>query len=289
MSKNSVLVTGGGSGIGLALATRFRRLDAEVIICGRNRGRLDAAKEAVPGLKTDCADLADADQREALVQSVLEIAPRLNVLVNNAGIQRRGSFAADRATWNDRAEEIAINLVAPLHLTSLLLPDLSAQPEAAIINASSGLAFLPLKFAAVYAATKAKLHAFTLALRADIASDSVRKIEIVPPAVDTELSGAGHHSGAVPVGAFAYAIMARLAAGDLGIGYGPSEILRLATRSEVDALLNKLNGGAVAPCAWADTSSPEAAPETVELARRCAMHLACVFGHIAGVSNPPRA
>ena len=157
MSGNSVLITGGGSGIGLALARRFVDLGNDVIICGRDIGRLDAAKAQVPGITTLRADLADARQREALVESVLAIAPKLNMLVNNSGIQRRGSFVADSAAWDERAEEIAINLEAPIHLAALLLPHLVAQPDATIINVSSGLAFLPLKFAAVYVATKAEI------------------------------------------------------------------------------------------------------------------------------------
>ncbi|MGV6876336.1 SDR family NAD(P)-dependent oxidoreductase [Pseudochelatococcus sp. B33] len=129
-----------------------------------------------------------------------------------------------------------------MHLTSLLLPRLSAQPQAAIINVSSGLAFLPLKFAAVYVATKAALHAFTMALRADLAGGGVRIVEIVPPAVDTDLGGAGLHTEGVSVDAFADAAMSRLAAGELEIGYGPSDRFRLASRGEIEALLNDLNG-----------------------------------------------
>lgn len=241
MSGNSVLITGGGSGIGLALARRFVELGNDVIICGRDIGRLDAAKAQIPAITTLRADLADASQREALVTSVLAIAPKLNVLVNNSGIQRRGSFLADTGTWDERASEIAINLEAPIHLAALLLPHLVARPDATIINVSSGLAFLPLKFAAVYAATKAGLHAFSVALRADLTS-SVRVIEIVPPAVDTDLGGTGLHTDGVPVDTFVNAVMDRIAEGELEIGYGPSDGFRLATRGEIEALLKTFNG-----------------------------------------------
>jgi len=242
MSGNSVLITGGGSGIGLALARRFVDLGNDVIICGRDIGRLDAAKAQVPGITTLRADLADARQREALVESVLAIAPKLNMLVNNSGIQRRGSFVADSAAWDERAEEIAINLEAPIHLAALLLPHLVAQPDATIINVSSGLAFLPLKFAAVYVATKAGLHAFSMALRADLASSRVRVVEIVPPAVDTGLGGAGLHTHGVSVDTFVDAVMERIAAGELEIGHGPSDTFRFATRGEIEELLQNLNG-----------------------------------------------
>ncbi|UCJ15922.1 SDR family NAD(P)-dependent oxidoreductase [Pseudomonas sp. MM211] len=242
MSGNSVLITGGGSGIGLALARRFVELGNEVIICGRDIDRLDAAKAQIPAITTLRADLADASQREALVASVLEIAPKLNVLVNNSGIQRRGSFLADTGTWDERASEIAINLEAPIHLAALLLPHLVARPNATIINVSSGLAFLPLKFAAIYVATKAGLHAFSVALRADLASSRVSVIEIVPPAVDTDLGGTGLHTDGVPVDTFVNAVMNRMAEGELEIGYGPSDGFRLATRGEIEELLKTFNG-----------------------------------------------
>lgn len=242
LSNNSVLITGGASGIGLALARRLIDLGNTVIVCGRDRRRLDAAQAQVPGLTTLRADLADARQREALVESVLAIAPGLDLLINNAGIQRRGSFAGDDAGWPTRAAEIAINLEAPIHLTALLLPHLLARPHATIVNVSSGLAFLPLKFLPVYTATKAGLHAFTVALRADLADRQVRVVEIVPPAVDTDLGGAGLHADGVPVDRFVDAVICRLAAGELEIGYGLSDELRRASRDEIEQLLVELNG-----------------------------------------------
>jgi len=241
MSGNTVLVTGGGSGIGLALATRWLTAGSRVIVCGRDAGKLAAAAAAHPGLETIRADIASADGREALVAAVLKVAPDLDVLVNNAGIQRRGSFMTDAAPWTDRASELAVNLEAPLHLIALLSAHLTARGYAAIVNVSSGLAFLPVRFAPVYAATKAALHSFTVALRAELRATPVAVIEIIPPAVDTNLGGAGLHRDGVPLDDFADGVFTRLAQGDVEIGYGASDKFRQATRPEIDAILQKMN------------------------------------------------
>jgi uncharacterized oxidoreductase len=242
MAGNTVLVTGGGSGIGLALAQRFLASGSDVIICGRDAERLEAAHRANPGLQILRADVAGQAGRERLAAAVVDAYPALNILVNNAGIQRRGRFRADTAPWAERAAEIAINLEAPIHLASLLLPHLAAQPRASIVNVTSGLAFIPMAFAPVYAATKAAMHSFSQALRAELADSPVTVVEIIPPAVKTDLGGAGLHDDGVPVDAFADGVIARLAAGESEIGYGMSEDFRTATRDQLAALYRQLNG-----------------------------------------------
>lgn len=242
LSDNTALVTGGGSGIGLALAARFLAAGSTVIICGRDMDRLKAAKDRYPALHVIRADLASAEEREALVESVLAGFPALDVLVNNAGIQRRGSFLSDRDPWAQRRIEIGTNLEAPIHLVSLLLPHLQARERGAIVNVTSGLAFVPVTFAPVYAATKAALHSFTMALRAELAGTAIDVVEIVPPAVDTDLGGAGLHDQGVPVDIFADAVMARITAGEIEIGHGSSDHFRTASREELDAVFRQLNG-----------------------------------------------
>ncbi|MBW4542241.1 MAG: SDR family NAD(P)-dependent oxidoreductase [Myxacorys chilensis ATA2-1-KO14] len=143
LSNNTVLVTGGGSGIGLAIAKRFLDAGSRVVVCGRHEGKLAEARTVNPGLETRVADIANATDREKLIAWTIAQYPDFNVLVNNAGIQRRERFLTDTADWSSRQKEIAINLEAPVHLASLVLEHFSAQPQAAIINISSGLAFVP--------------------------------------------------------------------------------------------------------------------------------------------------
>jgi uncharacterized oxidoreductase len=242
LSGNTVLVTGGATGIGRAIAERFLAAGSEVIVCGRREERLRELTSLGPKLHTLRCDVGSAAEREQLAGRVARDFPALNVLVNNAGIQRRGRLYEETAPWAERQREIAINFEAPVHLSSLLLPQLEAQPKSAIINVSSGLAFVPAVFAPIYAATKAALHSFTMSLRFDLSTTSVRVIEIVPPAVNTELGGAGLHTHGEPLDAFADSVMARVAAGEVEVGYGTSEITRRASREALDQTFARLNG-----------------------------------------------
>lgn len=241
LSGNTVLVTGGGSGIGLAIARRFLAAGSEVIICGRREEKLREAQAQHPGLHIRVADVADPQEREALIDWATREFPALNVLVNNAGLQRRRRFAADDAPWPEREQEITINFAAPVHLCALALDHLHRQPRAAIINVSSGLAFVPGLFAPVYSATKAAMHSFTLSLRGELAHSPVEVIEIAPPAVNTDLGGVGVHSEGAPVDDFADAVMQRIANGEVEVGYGGSEERRRASRDELDAWFERMN------------------------------------------------
>ena len=165
--------------------------------------------------------------------------PDFDTLVNNAGIQRRARFASDTEDWPTRQKEIAINLEAPLHLCALALDHLRARPRAAIINVSSGLAFVPPMFAPVYGATKAAIHSFTMSLRADLEDTTVRVVEIVPPVVNTSLGGEGLHTRGAQPDEFAESVMERVAAGELEVGYGSSEEWRRASREELDELFTE--------------------------------------------------
>lgn len=235
------MITGGASGIGLALAERFLKAGSEVIVCGRREKKLQEAKQLHRGLQARVCDVGSEAERIALFEWATHEFPNLNVLVNNAGIQRRGKFTEDTASWEERRQEIAINLEAPIHLSALFIPHLLQQKEAAIINVSSGLAFTPGTFASVYSATKAAIHSFTMSLRHDLSDTNVRVIEIVPPAVNTDLGGVGIHTMGVPVGDFADHIAARIAAGELEIGYGYAEKARKASREEIDEIFRTMN------------------------------------------------
>jgi uncharacterized oxidoreductase len=235
--SRTILVTGGATGIGFALAERFVNAGSRVVICGRREDALREAARRVPGLEVLVADLAREDERVSLARRAVEQFPTLDVLVNNAGIQRRARFSSDDAPWSERQQEIAINFEAPVHLTALLLPHLRSQPRATVVNVTSGLAFVPAVFAPVYSATKAAMHSLTVSLRHELASTpSMDVVEIVPPAVDTDLGGLGHHAEGVPVAEFADAVMAGIERGEIEIGYGFSEKARKAGREELDAI-----------------------------------------------------
>ena len=242
LATNTILLTGGASGIGLALAVRFLRAGSTVIIVGRRADKLAEAQQRYPGLITRQGDIATAAERTELVRWATAEYPALNVLVNNAGIQNRIQLADDAATdWDQRRQELVINVEAPIHLATLLMPHLRQQPGAAIINVTSGLSFAPAAFVPIYSATKAALHSFTLSLRHQLAPTGISVLEIVPPAVDTDLGGPGLHTFGVNVDDFADSVMARLAAGEQEVGYGSSEKSRLASRAELDEQFRAMN------------------------------------------------
>ncbi len=241
LSGNTVLVTGGGSGIGLAIAERFLAEGSSVIICGRRADKLKEVQEKHPQIHTRVADVGNEQERVELFKWVRENYPNINVLVNNAGIQRRVKVTEDQESWETRRQEIAINVEAPIHLSSLFIPHFQQQAGAAVINVSSGLAFTPGTFATVYSATKAAIHSFSMSLRQELTKTNVRVIEIVPPAVQTDLGGAGVHTFGVPLNEFADAIMERIAAGEEEVGYGRAEQARKASREEIDEIVKMMN------------------------------------------------
>jgi uncharacterized oxidoreductase len=242
LSGNTVLVTGGASGIGLAFARRFLTAGNTVIICGRREQKLREAEAANPGLRTRVCNLAEQSDREQLADSIRREFPGLNVLLNNAGIQRKVRLASQEP-WDDARQEILTNLDAPIHLTRLFIPHLLEQPRAAIINVTSGLAFAPRADTPIYSATKAALHSFTLSLRHQLLGSSVEAIEIIPPAVDTDLGGPGLHTFGVNVDEFADAVFARLGGDEQEIGYGFAEGARKASRAELDQIAARINAG----------------------------------------------
>lgn len=186
-SGNTVLITGGATGLGLGLAKAFKDAGNEVIICGRRENRLKEAVALVPGIHTFMCDVSSAEARTNLAGWASEHFPGLNILVNNAGVQKSLNLD-DPADVNRRtSEEIEINLTAPIHLSSLFIPLLSKQEDAAIINITSGLAFAPLAMYPVYCATKAALHSFSMSLRHRLSKTSIKVFEIAPPLVQTEL------------------------------------------------------------------------------------------------------
>jgi uncharacterized oxidoreductase len=241
LKGNTVLVTGGATGIGLAIAQRFINAGSKVIVCGRREEKLKEVKSRFPNLHTYQCDLADDKEREKLYQHVMNEFPDINVLVNNAGVQRRFKLTDVNDSWDVVREEIAINIDALIHLSILFIPHLNKHKKAAIINVSSGLAFVPGAFAPVYSATKAAVHSFTLSLRHQLSNSPVQIIEVAPPAVNTDLGGPGLHTFGVHVDEFADSVMERIERGELEVGYGTSEKARQASRQELDEIFKRMN------------------------------------------------
>ncbi len=169
LSGNSVLITGGASAIGYAMAEAFLAAGSEVVICGRREQKLAAAREKHPNLRVKACDVASERDRESLVEWATTECANLNVLVNNAGVQRDIDFTKGISEFLAGENEIRINLEAPIVLAGLLVPHLTNQKEPAIINVSSGLGFVPAAKMPVYSATKAGMHAFSIALRHQLA------------------------------------------------------------------------------------------------------------------------
>jgi uncharacterized oxidoreductase len=206
LKGNTVLITGGTSGIGLAFAEQFLKAGSRAIICGRREERLIQLKQKYPGLITKTSDIADEQQRDELVRWTIENYPEVNILINNAGVQLLADLTKPVDLGRIR-QEVETNFIAPVHLSSLFAAHLSNKPSAAIVNISSGLAFVPLAFMPVYCATKAAIHSLTMSLRHQMRNTSVKVFEIAPPAVDTELgsdrrSDKSQSHGGMPVDEF---------------------------------------------------------------------------------------
>jgi uncharacterized oxidoreductase len=186
LTGNTILITGGGSGIGLALAEKLSKLDNQVIVAGRSLEKLKVVENK--GLKTVSADMSDSGSIQALAKKVTKDFPKTNVVVHNAGICKLEDLVRG---GNSKVQEetIATNFLGPMRLTDALLPHLLKQNSAMIMTVSSGLAFVPSAFYPTYSATKAALHSYSQSLRFQLKDTSVKVIEIVPPYVQTQLGG----------------------------------------------------------------------------------------------------
>lgn len=241
-SNRTVLITGGATGIGLALAKRFITAGNKVIICGRREERLQAARADDARMITFACDLSVEEERLRLFDYVKLCHPDVDVLVNNAGIQNRPPSLIDGQDWAAHRREIATNLEAPMHLSMLFIKLLMSKPAASIINVSSGLAFAPLAFMSTYCATKAALHSFSLSLRHQLRDTHIEVIEVIPPKVNTDLGGPGLHDDGAPLDDFADHAWRELCAGKIEFGFGFSERNRLASRETLDNVFAALNG-----------------------------------------------
>ncbi|WNG14201.1 SDR family oxidoreductase [Cystobacter fuscus] len=184
---NTILITGGGSGIGRGLAEAFQKLGNTVIIAGRREGVLAGTAKAHPGMQYLTLDTGSVESIQAFTKELTRRFPALNVVVHSAGIMKTENLREGDTAIAE--ETIDINLLGPIRLTAALMPTLLKQPHAAILTVSSGLAFTPLSLNPTYCATKAAIHSYTQSLRYQLRDTAVRVIELVPPYVQTELTG----------------------------------------------------------------------------------------------------
>lgn len=203
MTGNTVLITGGGSGIGRGLAEAFHALGNQVIIAGRRQAALDEVTAANPGMASVTLDVADDAAIRTFADGITREYPALNVLINNAGIMRAEDLLNQPDDLADMEATVTTNLLGPIRLTAALLSHLRQQPQATIMNVSSGLAFVPLVLTPTYSATKAAIHAYSQALRVQLQDTSVDVIELIPPAVATDLMpGHADNPHSMPLDAF---------------------------------------------------------------------------------------
>lgn len=242
LKDNTILITGGTSGIGLGFAEEFSKIGNTVIICGRREERFNDIEKRIPGIVTKKCDISIEEERIALINWATTEFPSLNVFINNAGIQN-GQLIGKPFDSKKVQQEVETNFIAPMHLNSLIENHLKSKSYSAIINISSGLAFAPLSFMPVYCATKAALHSYTLSLRHQLRNTSIKVFEIAPPEVDTELgqnrrTGVQHSHGGITVEEFIKDTMVALKNDEYQAAIGTAKGL-MEKREQLFSMMNR--------------------------------------------------
>lgn len=237
LSGNKMLITGGASGIGLGLTERFIQEGNTVIVCGRRQEVLDEAKAKFPDVITYACDLSVEAERKALFIWIKENHPDLDVLVNNAGIQN-WMKVTDPGFYQKASQEVNLNVVVPIHLTELFL---ELKSPKTIMNVTSGLAFIPFSKVPVYCGTKAFFRSFTLSLRHQLKDRGIEVVEVIPPALNTDLGGKGIHDGAPPVSDFIESIFEQLKNGSDEVSFGTAAARAKANTEAIAEYFSKLN------------------------------------------------
>ena len=243
VTGNSILITGGATGIGLALAEKFVSMDNEVAICGRREDKLKEAKGKLPSIHVRKCDVSREEDRRSLHDWVASDFAGMNVLVNNAGIQRQIDFTKG-VTASQSDDEIDINFKAQVNLSALFIPMLSKQKEAAIVNVSSGLGFVPMAMFPVYCATKAAMHSFSVSLRQQLRDTSIKLFEVIPPAVyDTDLKEepSEKNDWSISSTQMADAVLTGLEKNEYEITAGVTKNLISLSKSDLDQTFMRMN------------------------------------------------
>jgi len=243
---NTILITGGATGIGFALAESLVKAGNKVIICGRREAKLEEAKSKLPSIETRVCDVSKEKERASLLRWVTDNFSDLNILINNAGIQRMIDLKRGTADLYRSEDEIQTNLVAPVRLSAYFIPLLLKKKEAAIVNVSSGLGFVPIAAMPVYCATKAAIHSFTVSLRYQLRDTSIKVFEIVPPAVDTELGKGSAYEGepeyrGIPPSEVAKATIKALSRNEYEILVGEARDLVSGSRTNPEQAFQNIN------------------------------------------------
>ncbi|MDH4612435.1 SDR family NAD(P)-dependent oxidoreductase [Pseudomonas sp. BN102] len=240
MTGNTIFITGGGSGIGRGLAEAFHNRGNQVIISGRRKERLQETIDANPGMVAIELDIADPDSIQAAATTLISNHPGLNVLINNAGIMLldHAEGPVDDAL---ALSTVTTNLLGPIRMTSALVEHLKTRPDAVIANVSSVLGFVPMAVAAVYSATKAAVHSYTLSQRYLLREHGIQPVEIAPPWVRTELLNSSEEERAIPLDQFITEAMKQLESGADEILVAPAEAMRANPGPNEHAWVNQFN------------------------------------------------
>ncbi|OMF37729.1 hypothetical protein BK133_04105 [Paenibacillus sp. FSL H8-0548] len=242
LKGHTVMITGGASGIGFAIAKKLAQMNNKVIIVGRDQGKLEAARAEVPELVTLSYDISLEAERVALASLLAERYPDLTMLINNAGIQYQCRFDVDPPSVQEIHQEMETNFIAAVRLSSLLIPLLQNKPEAAIINISSGLAIAPKAGAPIYCASKAALSSFTRSLRYQLEHTPIQVFEVLAPLVDTSMTQ-GRGRGKMSTAAFAEECVAGLARNRVVLRIGKTKLLYLLHRIAPSVAYRMLKNG----------------------------------------------
>ncbi|MEO8533713.1 MAG: SDR family NAD(P)-dependent oxidoreductase [Flavobacterium sp.] len=236
---NTILITGGSAGIGLALAEKFLNEGNEVIICGRTKATLDKVQKRLPKINTIVADVSLQVGREVVTNEITNRFPKLNVLVNNAGIYSITDFNDTNYISNLEAQ-LATNLVAPIALMQQLLPILEKVSEATVVNITSGYVFIPSAQSSGYSASKSGLRAITQGLRFKLRNSKIKVVEVIPPAVDTQMNK-GKNLDLMTTAQFAERTFKGLVNNQEEIVIGISKVGKLLSRLAPKFGFNKMN------------------------------------------------
>ncbi len=240
ITGNTILITGGGSGIGRGFAEALHKQGNQVIISGRRTGHLEQVVKANPGMKSIELNVEDPASIAAVAQKLTAEFPKLNVLINNAGIMKP-DFVENPVNHADVTSIITTNLIGPIYMTSALIEHLKKQPSATVITVSSGLAFVPLSMTATYSATKAAIHSYSLSLRHRLKNTSVKVVEIAPPWVKTELMGENDDPRQMPLDEYIAETMKILATDVNEVVVGRAEMFRNNPGPKEHALVDGFN------------------------------------------------
>jgi len=241
LASKTALVTGGGSGIGLAISQALAKEGVKVIISGRNVAKLEQAQQNNKGFEIEPCDITNEEQVKQLVTNVTEKYGGIDILINNAGMFGQIDYRDTSTTFEVQSHEIDVDLISPLRVTHHFLPMLRMRNEAAIVNVSSALAFVPLAMAPVYCATKAALHSWTQSFRQQMKSSGILVFELMPPLVDTPMTGDFKGQKMMKPEALARDFIKGLQSNTLEIKPGQSSQMKMMSRLAPSFIFNAVN------------------------------------------------